>query len=74
MITARGRIVAALTTALVFAACGQTTSVTAPDNARFDGGHTFGGGNKSDSVATTTTASGEGAVVNSGGHTFGGGN
>jgi hypothetical protein len=73
MITLRARIVVAATVALVCAACGQTSSVTAPDNARFDGGHTFGGGNKSDSVATTTTTSG-GAVVNAGGHTFGGGN
>lgn len=77
MITFRARIVAVITTALVFAACGeQTASVTAPDNARYDSGHTFGGGNRSDSTTTTTTtaSSGEGAAVNSGGFTFGGGN
>ena len=74
MITVRARIVAALTTALVFAACGQTTSVTAPD-ARFDGGPTFGGGNvMSDSTTTTTTTLGEGTAVDRGGFTFGGGN
>jgi hypothetical protein len=75
MITFRAaRIAAAVTTALVFAACGQATSVIAPDDARYDGGHTFGGGNRSDSTTTTTATSGEGAVVNAGGHTFGGGN
>jgi hypothetical protein len=68
------RIVAAVTTALVLAACGEpTASVTAPpDKALNDGGYTFGGGNRSDS--TTTAPSGGGAVANSGGYTFGGGN
>jgi ABC-type glycerol-3-phosphate transport system substrate-binding protein len=78
MITFRTRIVAVTATALVLAACGeQSASVTAPDNARYDGGFTFGGGNRSDSTSTTTTtaSSGEGAVVNAaGGFTFGGGN
>ena len=71
----RARVVAAVTTVFLVTACGeQSASVTAPDNASYDGGHTFGGGNRSDSTTTTTTPSGEGAVVNSGGHTFGGGN
>jgi hypothetical protein len=75
MITFRTRIVAAgIATALVVAACSQTASMTAPDDARYDGGFTFGGGNRSDSTTTTTATSGEGAVVNAGGHTFGGGN
>jgi ABC-type glycerol-3-phosphate transport system substrate-binding protein len=74
MITPRARVVVAVATALVCAACGQSASVTVPDNARFDGGHTFGGGNRSDSTTTTTTSSGEGAAVNAGGFTFGGGN
>lgn len=76
MITCRTRIVAVIATTLVIAACGQTASVTAPDDARFDGGFTFGGGNRSDSTTTTTTAtsSSEGAAVISGGFTFGGGN
>jgi ABC-type glycerol-3-phosphate transport system substrate-binding protein len=73
----RARVIATVATAFLVAACGeQSASVTAPDNASYDGGHTFGGGNRSDSTTTTTTTapSGEGAVVNSGGHTFGGGN
>lgn len=76
MTTFRARIFAAFTTALVLAACGdQSAHVTAPDNASYDGGYTFGGGNRSDTTTTTTTAtSGEGAGVSSGGYTFGGGN
>ena len=74
MITVRVRIVAAVTAALIFSGCEQTARLTAPDSPRFDGGHTFGGGNKVDSASTTITSSGEGAVVNPGGHTFGGGN
>lgn len=76
MTTFRARIFAAITTALVLAACGdQTANVTAPDNANYDGGYTFGGGNRSDTTTTTTTAtSGEGAAESSGGYTFGGGN
>lgn len=72
----RARIAAALAIALVLTACGEhSASVTAPDDASYDGGYTFGGGNRSDTTSTTTTASsGEGAVVNSGGYTFGGGN
>jgi hypothetical protein len=74
MITFRtARIAVAAISALVLVACGPSASMTAPDNARYDGGHTFGGGNKSDSIMTTT-APGGGAVGNSGGHTFGGGN
>lgn len=71
----RACVVAAVTTAFLVAACGErSASVTAPDNASYEGGHTFGGGNRSDSTTTTTTSSSEGAVANSGGHTFGGGN
>lgn len=76
MNASRARIIGAVTMALVLAACGeQSASVTAPDNASYDGGHTFGGGNRSDSTTTTTAPQGGGTVVNSGGgYTFGGGN
>lgn len=76
MITLRARTAVVLIIAASVAACGENTqSVTAPEQALYDGGHTFGGGNKSDTSTTTTTAaSGEGAVVDGGGHTFGGGN
>ena len=71
----RARTIAAVTTVFVLAACGeQSASVTAPDNASYDGGHTFGGGNRSDTTTTTTTSRGGDAVVNGGGFTFGGGN
>jgi hypothetical protein len=76
MTTFRARLAVVLMVALTVAACSEnTSSVTAPEQALYDGGHTFGGGNRSDTTTTTTTAtSGEGAVVNGGGHTFGGGN
>jgi ABC-type glycerol-3-phosphate transport system substrate-binding protein len=74
MTTFRARFYAAITAAVLLAACGDGATVTAPDQALFDGGHTFGGGNRSDTTTTTTASSGEGAVANSGGHTFGGGN
>lgn len=61
-------------------ACGEPSpTLTAPDAARFDGGYTFGGGNKSDSttVATSsgeTTTKSDSTTTERGGHTFGGGN
>lgn len=67
----RTRVIVAVAAALVFAACGRSKELTAPTDPRFEGGHTFGGGNKVDT--TTTTASGQDAVT-AGGHTFGGGN
>jgi hypothetical protein len=72
----RARFAAAITTALVLAACGQQpASITAPEVPSFDGGgFTFGGGNRSDTTTTTTASQGGGAVVNGGGFTFGGGN
>lgn len=73
----RARIFAVFATVLlVTAACGeQTPTVTAPDDASYDGGYTFGGGNRSDTTTATTASSGGGAVANSGGgYTFGGGN
>jgi hypothetical protein len=71
----RARIAPAIIAVLLVAGCGeQSPSVTAPENASYDGGFTFGGGNRSaDTTTTTTTSSGEGAV-DSGGHTFGSGN
>lgn len=60
--------------AVVLGACSeQPTSAIAPGSASYDGGHTFGGGNRSDTITTTTTSTG-GAVVNGGGYTYGGGN
>ena len=71
----RARTIAAVTMVLVLGACGeQSPSVTAPENASYDGGHTFGGGNRSDSTTTTATSSGGDVAVNGGGFTFGGGN
>jgi len=73
MSASRTRMAVAFTTALVFAACSRSGGLTTPDNPRFDGGgHTFGGGNKVDSITTTT--SGQDGAINAGGHTFGGGN
>ena len=75
MTTFRARIVATIVLAFAIAACGENSGgVTAPERASYDGGHTFGGGNRTDTTTTTTATSGEAAVVNSGGHTFGGGN
>ena len=74
MATVHARILAAIATTLVLGACGQSASVTAPDSALYDGGHTFGGGNRSDSTTTAAASSTEDAAVSSGGHTFGGGN
>lgn len=74
MTALRTRLIAAIATTFVLAACGeQPTSVTAPDRAFYDGGYTFGGGNRSDTTKVTAS-SGEDAVANSGGYTFGGGN
>lgn len=71
----RARFAAAITAAMVLAACGgQSASITAPESPSFDGGgFTFGGGNRSDTT-TTTAPQGGGAVVDGGGFTFGGGN
>jgi hypothetical protein len=63
--------------AVLLTACGeQSRSVTAPENPTYNGGFTFGGGNRSaDSTSTPTTASsGEGAAVDSTGQTLGSGN
>jgi len=65
---------------LGIAACGESSpTITAPGRASFDGGHTFGGGSKSDST-TVVTSSGEmttesdSTTTERGGHTAGSGN
>lgn len=72
----QARVAAAITAALVLAACGRNpASITASETPSFDGGGlTFGGGNRSDTTTTTTTSQGGDAVVSGGGLTFGGGN
>lgn len=72
----QARAAAAITAALVLAACdGNPSSITAPETPSFDGGGlTFGGGNRSDTTTTTTASQGGDAVVSGGGLTFGGGN
>lgn len=79
MKTIQARIAVAITTVLVFAACGESpATLTAPETPpSFDGGGlTFGGGNRSDTTTTTTTTATQGgdAAVEGGGLTFGGGN
>jgi len=72
-------LLAACVLSVAVAACGESSpAITAPDGARFYGGHTAGSGNKSDS---TTVASSSGATTESdstitarGGSSFGGGN
>ena len=77
MIRHRISLVAACAAAVVLAACGaENASITAPPDASYDSGFTFGGGNRSDTTTTTTAAkpSVEGLAAGSGGSTFGGGN
>ncbi|HEX2091181.1 MAG TPA: hypothetical protein VHG28_02220 [Longimicrobiaceae bacterium] len=54
------------------AACGDSSPVT-PGSPRFDGGFTFGGGNRDGGATTTSTAS-DSTGTERGGFTFGGGN
>ena len=56
-------------------ACGDSSLVT-PESPRFDGGSTFGGGNRTESTPTTTSFSDTTAVLTAerGGHGFGSGN
>lgn len=71
----RARAITAIATVFVLASCGEwSANVTAPDHASYDGGHTFGGGNRSDTTTATTASRGGEAVVSGGGFTFGGGN
>jgi hypothetical protein len=62
--------------AIAFAACGPEP--TSPElTPVFSGGHTFGGGNATGTVTTSTsTAAGDDTTcaILRGGHTFGGGN
>lgn len=59
------------------AACGDSALV-APEAPRFDGGYTFGSGNRSDStfsvIAATDTTLAPRAAAERGGHTYGSGN
>lgn len=56
-------------------ACGDSSLIT-PEGPRFDGGYTFGGGNRTDTTTTTTPTTGTTVTttVERGGYTFGGGN
>ena len=61
---------------LGLAACGDSSLLT-PEAPRFDGGYTFGSGNRTGTTTTTTSAT-DTTVVNTnaerGGYTFGSGN
>ena len=57
MTTVRVRILAAIATTLLLGACGQSESVTAPESALYDGGHTFGGGNKESTTSEPANSS-----------------
>lgn len=51
-------LLAACTLVLALAACDDSSpALIAPDGARYDGGHTIGSGNRSDSTTTTTSES-----------------
>jgi hypothetical protein len=71
----RTRLAAAATAATIFiAACGESSpGVTASDVPSYDGGHTFGGGHRSDTTTATTTTAAPGEAAVNGGGTFGGG-
>jgi len=71
-------LLAACVLSLGLAACGEPSPVlTAPDGARFDGGHTYGSGHHSDSTtisdASTATADSDSTTTERGGSTFGSG-
>lgn len=65
-------LLAACTLGLALAACSESSAPLAPEGARFDGGHTFGSGNDSDS--TSTAGSDTTFVTTDGGFTYGSGN
>jgi len=60
---------------LALTACGESSTLMAPAEARFDGGLGYGSGNRSDSttVSTTTTDS-DSTTTSRGGHGIGSGN
>lgn len=71
----RARFAVPVLFTLLLAACGHgPTTITAPQDASYDGGHTFGGGNRSDTTMTTTTAAGGSVVAGEGEFKIGGGN
>lgn len=71
----RCTLLAACMLCLGLAACGDS-SLIAPEGPRFDGGYTFGGGNRADTTTTATPSTGTTVTTTAerGGYTFGGGN
>jgi hypothetical protein len=71
----RCTLLAACMLCLGLAACGDS-SLLAPEGPRFDGGYTFGSGNRADTTTTTTptTPTATGTSAERGGYTFGSGN
>ncbi|HEX2078521.1 MAG TPA: hypothetical protein VHG08_12455 [Longimicrobium sp.] len=70
-------VLAALIAALSMSGCSERSAdLFAPDGGVYNGGHTFGGGNRSDSTTASSGTAGAdaGAAEGTGGHTFGGGN
>lgn len=77
MKTFRASVAAAIPGLLVFAACSEPrTTITAPEIPSYNGGYTFGGGNRTDTAATTSAQGSDPAadVAERGGMGYGSGN
>lgn len=78
MKTSRAYAATAITAALVLAGCDEhPATISAPETPSFNGGYTYGSGNRSDTTTATTIAQGSNPatdVAERGGMGYGSGN